>query len=117
VKHSPAPWSIHPYTSVVGSLAAVPAEGGRSGFVAASITIGSGDVMIADFKHYSPSHGYPTPSLDEMISNATLAIAAPELLAALEGIVRRAEDPALCDDAEALLVAARAAIAKAKGQA
>jgi len=113
VKHSPAPWSIHPYTGTVGSLVACPAEGDRCGFVAASITIGSGDVMIAEFKHHSPSHGYPSPSLDEMIANATLAIAAPELLAALEYIVDWKEgfDPEKARDI------ARAAIAKAKGQA
>lgn len=38
-----------------------------------------------------------------------------ELVEALGAIVLRAEDPALCDDTDALLIKARAALAKAKG--
>lgn len=39
-----------------------------------------------------------------------------ELVAALKAIVARAENPALCDDTDALLRNARAAIAKAEGR-
>ena len=46
----------------------------------------------------------------------TMADAAPELLAALEAIVAHAADPAISDDTDGMLRAARAVIAKAKGE-
>jgi phage gp29-like protein len=49
----------------------------------------------------------------DMSENARLIAAAPELLDALDAIIKRAENPALSDDTDALLRAARAAIAKA----
>ena len=117
MNHSPAPWSVHPYTQVVGELHECPEVDGSPSFMAAQVFIGSGMTLIAEFKHYSRAAGYPSPTLDEMHANARLAIAAPELLEALEAVVRRAENPALCDDTDALLRNARSAIAKAKGQA
>jgi hypothetical protein len=52
----------------------------------------------------------------EVEANARLIAAAPELLEALNAIVKRAEDPALCDDTDTLLRNARTAIAKATGE-
>ncbi len=111
MKHSPAPWSVHPFTADRCNLHEVPSESGN--FMAAEIFIGSGDVLIGGFQHYSPSQGYPSPSFEQMQANARLAIAAPELLEELEHLVYEF-DP---HGKSAEFDKARSAIAKAKGDA
>jgi len=87
VKHSPAPWSVHPFTGERCNLHEVPSESGN--FKAATISIGSGEVLIGEFNHFDGAAGYPSPSFQEMQANARLAIAAPELLEALEAMLAR----------------------------
>ena len=118
MKHSPAPWSVHPYTGDRCNLHEVPSESGN--FQAAEIFIGSGDVLIGGFQHYSPAAGYPSPTFAEMHANARLAIAAPELLEALEAMVAYHTPGHWVDTSGPQykeLNQARAAIAKAKGEA
>ena len=112
---SPFPWSIHPMTNSLGTLHEVIPQDGSPSFWCSSVWIGSGQTIIAQFTHYAPSEGHPSPTHEEMQANARLAIAAPKLLEALKAIVSRAKDPALCDDTDALLDQARDAIESATG--
>jgi len=92
VNPSPFPWSIHPMTNSLGTLHEVFRPDGSS-FKSASVWIGSGSTIIAQFTHYSPSEGLPSPSLEEMHANARLAIAAPKLLEACKRALALLEDP------------------------
>ena len=89
-KHTPGPWNT---------------------MVSAGSVWGSDGEWVCD-----PSNGnaYPT---DRQRANARLIKAAPDMLAALEAIVADAEYLALVGDNHARRMAAKAAIAKAKGEA
>ena len=78
---SPFPWSVHPMTNSLGTLHEVFRPDGTS-FKSASVWIGSGQTIVAQFTHYTPSEGVPSPTHEEMHANARLAIAAPKLLEA-----------------------------------
>jgi len=97
--HTPGPWWVA--GSAPGEVA--PTFPVVRGFTDATqrITV----ARVGNNNHYSKN------SVDH--SNARLIAAAPELLDALDAIIKRAENPALSDDTDALLRAARAAIAKA----
>lgn len=89
---SPFPWSVHPMTERLGTLHEVFRPDG-SRFKSASVWIGSGSTIIAQFTYYAPSEGLPSPSLEEMHANARLAIAAPKLLDACKRALALLEDP------------------------
>jgi len=89
-KHTPAPWFLMTFDD--GSMAIQPAVG----------------FMITPVK--------PRAGFEEDIPNFTLMTAAPELLAALEGLMEiQNVGASATDEAVALMNAALAAIAKAKG--
>jgi hypothetical protein len=92
--HTPAPWVSHltGYTGRASAKYVINDKKGRA---------------VAHIKH---------STISPMEANARLIAAAPELLEALNAIVKRAEDPALCDDTDTLLRNARTAIAKATGE-
>lgn len=79
-------------TNSLGTLHEVFRPDGSS-FKAASVWIGSGSTIIAQFTHYTPSDGQPSPSHEEMHANARLAIAAPKLLDACKRALALLEDP------------------------
>lgn len=86
-KHTPGPWEI--------------AEFGRNHTI---LIYGPDEILVAD------CGGILRRSHEEMESNARLIAAAPDLLAALEDVVRVADRDTVIFDV------ARAAIAKAKGE-
>jgi len=92
VTPSPSPWSVHPMTDRLGTLREVFRPDGSS-FKAASVWIGSGQTIVAQFTYYAPSEGLPSPSHEEMHANARLAIAAPKLLEACQRALALLEDP------------------------
>lgn len=89
--HTPGPWGPHPYGD--GRPRVVESGGEYPEFIAASVAIGSGSVLVAECKHYAPAGGYPSPTLSEMRANAALIMASPELLAVCEAALALLEDP------------------------
>jgi hypothetical protein len=90
--HTPGPWSIHNY----GATLAIQKDDLRIGFIT------------------SRGHGHPS-----LVDNAHLIAAAPEMLAALKGVVaaldHQQQTQFLPTDTGVRVKAARAAIAKAEG--
>jgi len=83
VQHTPGPWSTH----AMGADNTTDCS--KDGFVAHTVYIGAGDVLLGSFEAYRFSGptpaGYERPSDFEVNkANARLAIAAPDLLAALK---------------------------------
>ncbi len=113
-KHTPGPWTEHVMTD-----RSVRNIEGR--FETADITIGSGETMVAvtEMRRAIGDHsiGYPcAKTVEEMEANARLIAAAPELLASLSAMLTyfgMDED----EWSKPVVDKARAAIAKATGQA
>jgi len=95
MKHTPGPWTIHPYSDVGKRRLIEPADGSPS-FEVSSITIGSGDKIVADvdmFVFSEPKQGgyLRVDSEAELEANAALICAAPDLLHALKALLARAK--------------------------
>ena len=89
-KHTPAPWHV----------------GGKD----EQIIYGEDGWAIADAKVYHGKDGHNSRA------NARLIAAAPELLAALESIIKAKDEGMILLDTGKSIKAAREAIAKAKGE-
>ena len=120
--HTPGPYSLH---RMAGGVMRVEDAPEYTGWDFRHITIGAGDKILGRVEYQTYAAGYP--KIDDMAEAEAVAdlwIAAPDMLAALEGlehILARAESNASGNpEWEAVsgrINAARAAIAKATGAA
>lgn len=118
LKHTPGPWNLHP--DYDASPLVVETETGT--WVSWSWYIAKGKKIIGDIQAYSDGgKGFPrVDNRQEMIANAMLCAAAPELLEALEAFCSALSgDPTDINMAktEGLYDKATAVIRKAKGEA
>jgi hypothetical protein len=100
VKHTPGPWIEKEWTEC---LTIFPHKGNEDepGYPLATV-------------HKDPKHGF---TADRARANARLIAAAPDLLAALENLLNPIEKGWKVDDMTVRIEEARAAIAKARGDA
>jgi hypothetical protein len=113
-QHTPGPWRIHeatesPQIGVVANL-------GEKPWTYASAWVSRGNKIIAETTMQCGAvGGFPRVQVyEEMMSNARLIAAAPELLAACEALLRLyGPDGDFASNATKTYDAARAAIAKA----
>jgi hypothetical protein len=96
----------------------VPELNGRPEFEYQYFSVGDSaeGSRIAKVEWYSCSGGFGSPSKEQCVANFRLILSAPELLEALQGLVDCIQETR-GPNADAALNAARAAIAKSKGQA
>ena len=117
---TPGPWNIHAHMSNPDPR---PCESLGADFMYADAYIGQGDKLIGEVRMQrgGKDTGFPTVECErEMLANARLIVAAPDLFDALEAWVLHLDsdgEDASFDDEMRMLEAARAAIAKAKGEA
>ncbi|HEX7852095.1 MAG TPA: hypothetical protein VF503_00180 [Sphingobium sp.] len=82
-QHTPGPLSVHNYSGIQGRKL-LNLSDGRTVEVAA-ITIGAGRTMIGEVRYSSEASGFPTVNdHGEMLANAALFIAAPDLVKAAD---------------------------------
>ena len=116
--HTPGPWVVHCMSD--DSPMTVPAREGNPEFQFQHWTVGDGRAgsRIARIEWYSRTWGFGSPSYEESMANFRLILSAPELLEALEALLNwSGSDDSIAGPEIASRKAARAAIAKAKGQA
>jgi hypothetical protein len=119
MKHTLAPWNIHPHYTEIKPLAVIQEDG--TGFVAWTTYVARGTKIIAEVRGYSTNAGYENVDNQfEVEANARLIAPAPELLGALKVMTYvfqpRSGEPS--PDMHVETVAweqARQAIAKAEG--
>ena len=110
---TPGPWTKHPYSS---ERHTIPYESGD--FDVADVYFGTGEKIIGSVRLQvgGAFGGYPHVTDDEeLAANAALCMAAPDLLEALQGLLEVHD--ALGAGTSHSACKARAAIARAKGEA
>ena len=111
MSHTPGPWNIHPAYADDLPMPVRSDDGMRWNWLAVRIAKGDRLIGYAEFNDCDQC-GFPhVADVAEARANARLMVAAPELLSALEAVMLTV---AGCER-DAHWVAARAAIAKAKG--
>ena len=120
-KHTPGPWRFHPAYEAPERLVIPPKDNGEHGWVAWTVRIAQGEKLVAATNGSSyVNGGHQRPNNpEEVVANAHLIAAAPEMLAALVRLTKHAEANA---EREGLpypfeCQLASEAIAKAKGEA
>lgn len=112
-RHTPGPWNIHPLYDNGPYL--VSSEEYGDTWQHMNIAVAAGEKLIGEVSYCTrkePFRGSPrVDDVEEARANARLMVAAPELLAALVALANEHS----IDSIEPHVVAARAAIAKAKG--
>ena len=117
MSHTPGPWSIHQYG--IGAPITVN-EGLPTERVFWEFSVGAGETLIGSVQGTTPiAGGYPRiDNRDEVEANANLIAAAPELLEALENLLRHADfirRAFSIDASDREVTEAKAAILKARG--
>lgn len=125
MSHTPGPWKLHEYYD--GSAVAVSPPDMEPWTTWSRRVCDDGGKLLAEVTAHTGNRGWPhVDNGREMEANARLIAAAPELLAALQGVVESNWHNSLCSFVvfghpcdcgwSAKADAARAAIAKATGK-
>jgi len=86
MKHTLAPWNIHPHYTEIKPLAVIQEDG--TGFVAWTTYVARGTKIIAEVRGYSTNAGYENVDNQfEVEANARLIASAPELLDVLKDLI------------------------------
>ena len=118
VKHTPGPWMFHPDYKNNECTIVRPEDGGKP-WISRDVAIASGEKTVAHANFWTAEGGFPRVDNEaEMLVNARLIAAAPELLDVLETLTGFAEpDGHLPDNiyVRKAVAAANEVISKATG--
>lgn len=86
-KHTPGPWNIHPAYEDDMNIKAYSSGDDSEPWVACEAYIARGETIVCKAEMRTSRNGWPLPrTRGEMIANANLIIAAPDMLEVLEWI-------------------------------
>lgn len=115
-KHTPGPWSQHEYSIGAEPFVVTPSNGDAP-WVAFDLTVGAGDVIVAEVMMQAGAqcvYSHVTNE-DECRANFHLIAAAPELLEALENAVSSLAAKSTNEESQEL-TNYRSIISKARGE-